>query len=45
VKFHWRPADVQDMTVRQLLFLLGPPPRSRPPIETAIDGIPVEQDR
>jgi hypothetical protein len=32
------------MTLRQLLFLLGPAPRSRPPIETEIDGIPVEAD-
>jgi hypothetical protein len=32
------------MTVRQLLFLLGPPPRVRRPVETEIDGIPVEVD-
>lgn len=30
------------MTVRQCLFLLGPAPRYRAPIETEIDGIPVE---
>ena len=30
------------MTVRQCLYLLGPTPHVRVPIETEIDGIPVE---
>lgn len=33
------------MTLRQALFYAGPAPRPpRPPIETEIDGIPVEVD-
>ena len=44
MKFHWRPADVQAMTIRQLLFLVGPAPIVARPIETEIDGIPVEAD-
>lgn len=42
MKFHWPPAVVDTLTVRQGLYLLGPPPRVRRPIETEIDGIPVE---
>jgi hypothetical protein len=32
------------MTLRQLLFLLGPAPRVRAPVETEIDGIPIETE-
>jgi hypothetical protein len=32
------------MTLRQLLFLLGPRPRVRAPVEREIDGVPVEAD-
>jgi hypothetical protein len=32
------------MTVRQVLYLLGPRPHVRAPLETEIDGIPVEVD-
>jgi hypothetical protein len=32
------------MTVRQLLFLLGPRPRIKPPVEREVDGIAVEAE-
>lgn len=44
MRFHWRPCDVDHMTVRQCLFLLGPRPRVDEPLPTEIDGIPVEAD-